>query len=154
MTDLLELELSTRSYNVLRRGGIYTVEELKTQKEYELARLTNMGKKSLKEITEKLAEWETKHQQQTQPAEVQNNGDFVNLLFELSKSKLTHLVEEALINSIDFSPYDYTIRRIIKDAVNELIKANKDEIIEQIVIRAAANIQTKALPKLIEKMGA
>ena len=51
-----DLDLSVRSYNCLKRAGIQTVEELTQKTEEEMMRIRNLGKKSLKEIKDKLAE--------------------------------------------------------------------------------------------------
>lgn len=50
-----ELDLSVRSYNCLKRGGIQTVLELTAKTEDEMIKMKNLGKKSLKEIKDKLA---------------------------------------------------------------------------------------------------
>lgn len=49
-----DLDLSVRSYNCLKRAGIQTVEELTQKSEEEMMRVRNLGKKSLKEVKEKL----------------------------------------------------------------------------------------------------
>ncbi len=49
-----DLDLSVRSYNCLKRAGIQTVEELTTRTEDEMMRVRNLGKKSLKEVKDKL----------------------------------------------------------------------------------------------------
>ena len=49
-----DLDLSVRSYNCLRRAGIHKATELICRSEDELSRIKNMGKKSIKEIKEKL----------------------------------------------------------------------------------------------------
>lgn len=51
-----DLDLSVRSYNCLKRAGIQTVEELTQKTEEEMMRIRNLGKKSLKEVKDKLAE--------------------------------------------------------------------------------------------------
>jgi len=51
-----ELDLSVRSYNCLKRAGIQTVQELAAKSEDDMMKVKNLGKKSLKEIKEKLAE--------------------------------------------------------------------------------------------------
>ena len=51
-----ELDLSVRSYNCLKRAGINTVEELIQRTEEDMMKVRNLGKKSLEEITAKLAE--------------------------------------------------------------------------------------------------
>ena len=50
-----ELDLSVRSYNCLKRAGIQTVLELTDKTEEDMMKVKNLGKKSLKEIKEKLA---------------------------------------------------------------------------------------------------
>ena len=49
-----DLDLSVRSYNCLKRAGIQTVEELTLKSEDEMMRIRNLGKKSLKEVKDKL----------------------------------------------------------------------------------------------------
>ena len=51
-----DLDLSVRSYNCLKRAGIQTVEELTQKTEEEMMRVRNLGKKSLKEVKDKLIE--------------------------------------------------------------------------------------------------
>lgn len=49
-----DLDLSVRSYNCLKRAGIQTVEELTQRTEDEMMRVRNLGKKSLKEVKDKI----------------------------------------------------------------------------------------------------
>ena len=49
-----ELDLSVRSYNCLKRAGIATILELTDKTEEDMMKVKNLGKKSLKEIKEKL----------------------------------------------------------------------------------------------------
>ncbi len=51
-----DLDLSVRSYNCLKRANIQTVEELCMKTEEEMMRVRNLGKKSLKEVKDKLAD--------------------------------------------------------------------------------------------------
>jgi DNA-directed RNA polymerase subunit alpha len=51
-----ELDLSVRSYNCLKIAGINTVDELIRKTEEDMMKVRNLGKKSLAEIKEKLAE--------------------------------------------------------------------------------------------------
>lgn len=51
-----DLDLSVRSYNCLKRAGIQTVDELTQKTEDEMMRVRNLGKKSLKEVKDKLVE--------------------------------------------------------------------------------------------------
>lgn len=50
-----ELDLSVRSSNCLKRAGINTVEDLTQKSEEEMMRVRNLGRKSLEEVTQKLA---------------------------------------------------------------------------------------------------
>jgi len=52
-----ELDLSVRSYNCLKRAGINTVEELIKKTEADMLKVRNLGKKSLQEVKEKLAQY-------------------------------------------------------------------------------------------------
>lgn len=52
-----ELDLSVRSNNCLKRAGITTVLELTQKSEDEMMKVRNLGKKSLKEVKEKLAKF-------------------------------------------------------------------------------------------------
>lgn len=49
-----ELELSVRSYNCLKRAGIFTVEDLTNKTESHLMKVRNLGKKSLEEVINKV----------------------------------------------------------------------------------------------------
>ena len=49
-----ELDLSVRSYNCLKRANILTVQELTQKTEEDMMQVRNLGKKSLKEVREKL----------------------------------------------------------------------------------------------------
>lgn len=49
-----ELDLSVRSYNCLKRAGINTVAELANKTEEDMMKVRNLGRKSLKEVKEKL----------------------------------------------------------------------------------------------------
>lgn len=49
-----ELELSLRSYNCLKRANINTIEELISKTQEDLLKVRNLGRKSIREIVEKL----------------------------------------------------------------------------------------------------
>jgi len=51
-----ELDLSVRSFNCLKRANINTVEELTNKSEQDMMKVRNLGKKSLDEVRNKLAE--------------------------------------------------------------------------------------------------
>ncbi|KRL63153.1 DNA-directed RNA polymerase subunit alpha [Lactobacillus psittaci] len=51
-----ELDLSVRSYNCLKRAGINTLQELTDKSESDMMRVRNLGRKSLEEVKNKLAD--------------------------------------------------------------------------------------------------
>ncbi len=51
-----ELDLSVRSYNCLKRAGINTVEDLISRTEADMMKVRNLGRKSLEEVLQKLAQ--------------------------------------------------------------------------------------------------
>lgn len=51
-----ELDLSVRSYNCLKRAGINNVEDLANKTEDDMMKVRNLGRKSLEEVLNKLAE--------------------------------------------------------------------------------------------------
>lgn len=51
-----ELDLSVRSYNCLKRAGINSVEDLVNKTEDDMMKVRNLGRKSLEEVLNKLAE--------------------------------------------------------------------------------------------------
>lgn len=55
-TSIEDLDLSVRSYNCLKRAGINTVQELSNQTEEDMMKVRNLGRKSLKEVKDKLNE--------------------------------------------------------------------------------------------------
>lgn len=56
LKNILELELSVRSYNCLKRAGINTLGDLTRMTPEQLVNVRNLGKKSLDEIMQKLAD--------------------------------------------------------------------------------------------------
>jgi DNA-directed RNA polymerase subunit alpha len=51
-----DLELSVRAYNCLKRAGINTVQDLVNKTENEMMKIRNLGKKSFKEVIDKVKE--------------------------------------------------------------------------------------------------
>lgn len=51
-----ELDLSVRSYNCLKRAGINSVDDLVSKTEEDMMKVRNLGRKSLEEVLNKLAE--------------------------------------------------------------------------------------------------
>ena len=52
-----EMDLSVRSYNCLKRAGINTVEDLACKTEEEMMKVRNLGRKSLEEVLNRLADF-------------------------------------------------------------------------------------------------
>lgn len=55
-TPIEEIEFSVRAYNCLKRVGIHTVQDLVDKREVEVTKIRNLGKKSLKEVLDKVKE--------------------------------------------------------------------------------------------------
>jgi len=55
-TPIEEIEFSVRAYNCLKRAGIHTMQDLIDRKEVEVTKIRNLGKKSLKEVLDKVKE--------------------------------------------------------------------------------------------------
>ena len=53
-TPIEELDLSVRAYNCLKRAGIHTMQDLIDKREVEVTKIRNLGKKSLKEVIDKV----------------------------------------------------------------------------------------------------
>ena len=55
-TPIEEIEFSVRAYNCLKRANILTMQDLIDKKEVEVTKIRNLGKKSLKEVIDKVNE--------------------------------------------------------------------------------------------------
>ena len=55
-TPIEELDLSVRAYNCLKRAGHHTLQDLTSLTENEMMKIRNLGKKSLKEVIDKIKE--------------------------------------------------------------------------------------------------
>ena len=55
-TAIEDLEFSVRSYNCLKRAGIHTVADIVNKSEQDMIKVRNLGKKSLDEVMNKIAE--------------------------------------------------------------------------------------------------
>ena len=53
-TPIEELDLSVRAYNCLKRAAIHTLQDITTMSEDEMMKIRNLGKKSLKEVMDKI----------------------------------------------------------------------------------------------------
>lgn len=55
-TSIDNMEFSVRAYNCLKRSGINTMQDLVNRKESDMMKIRNLGKKSLKEVLDKVKE--------------------------------------------------------------------------------------------------
>ena len=53
-TSIDDLDFSVRDYNCLKRAGINTLGDLTAKSEVEMMKIRNLGKKSLKEVIDKI----------------------------------------------------------------------------------------------------
>lgn len=61
-TPVEELDLSVRAYNCLKRAGLHSLSDLTSMTENEMMKIRNLGKKSLKEVTDKIKDMGLKFQ--------------------------------------------------------------------------------------------
>jgi len=57
-TSIEDLDFSVRAYNCLKRAGIHTLQDLVNRSENDMMKIRNLGKKSLKEVLDKVKELE------------------------------------------------------------------------------------------------
>ena len=55
-TAIEDLDFSVRAYNCLKRAGIHTLQDLVNKSDAEVMKIRNLGKKSLKEVLDKVKE--------------------------------------------------------------------------------------------------
>ncbi len=55
-TTIEDLDFSVRAYNCLKRAGIHTLQDLVNRSENDMMKIRNLGKKSLKEVLDKVKE--------------------------------------------------------------------------------------------------
>ncbi|MBQ3436333.1 MAG: DNA-directed RNA polymerase subunit alpha [Bacilli bacterium] len=55
-TTIEDLDFSVRAYNCLKRAGIHTLQDLVNKSETDMMKIRNLGKKSLKEVMDKIRE--------------------------------------------------------------------------------------------------
>ena len=55
-TPIEELDFSVRAYNCLKRDGVHTLQDLVNKSDAEVMKIRNLGKKSLKEVLDKVKE--------------------------------------------------------------------------------------------------
>ena len=55
-TTIEDLDFSVRAYNCLKRAGIHTLQDLVNKSETDMMKIRNLGKKSLKEVLDKVKE--------------------------------------------------------------------------------------------------
>ncbi len=55
-TSIEDLDFSVRAYNCLKRAGIHTLQDLVNKSENDMMKIRNLGKKSLKEVLDKIKE--------------------------------------------------------------------------------------------------
>ena len=53
-TSIDDLDFSVRAYNCLKRAGIHTLQDLVNKSDAEVMKIRNLGKKSLKEVMDKV----------------------------------------------------------------------------------------------------
>ena len=143
MNSIKKLDLSTRSYNGLHRSCIDTIEQLqkKIANKEPFLTVRGAGKKCRAEILEKLTNWE----------EANKCDDILSLTFDLNKKTLETVVFTSIVDMLSGSYiYNNSLRKIIEDKIDEIVREYKNQIIVSIVERASDKLYRKALPKVLE----
>jgi predicted RecB family nuclease len=147
MTNIKELDLSIRSFNCLRRAGIITIEKLQQVSEEDLMKIRNLGKKSRKEIRQKLEVWEMNNPVDTIPEET------ITLAFDINKASLNSAVANNIVEILGgHYMSSYYIRGVINDKVSEIIQQNQQQIIEKSIERVTEYLKKKAMTKILQKV--
>lgn len=90
--DIIELGLSTRTYNALRRVGVETLEQLSRFTVYDLMHIHNLGKKSIDEIIQQL---------QLYGIEL-DNGNNINVISGIKEfESITHSLKRMGVYTVD-----------------------------------------------------
>ena len=125
-TALDELDLSVSTYNVLRRAGIDTIEELESKSKDELESVRNMGLRALNEIEEKLKayheECATEKQQNSEGVLQESSGEpqvDPNIRYEYCRAFARYLIE----TEYGWFKEDYTNRVLNVTESEKQIKA-------------------------------
>jgi hypothetical protein len=130
--DLLveDLDLSVRGYNVLKRGGVFTVRELLLVSEEELLSMRRMGQKSVDEIKSRLEELLS---ESTRVAEFINDMFADDLLADDEYSDLLEMESPDLV--------------CIREDSIMLDRADSDSLIDMLSLSDEALIEKTLLPK-------
>ena len=144
-TGIEELDLTIRSYNALYRHGIKYIEDLLVTSEEELMRVRHLGDKSRREVLRKLDDWKLNN-----ITEINETTPDYSFSFQIDKSEVTEIINNILVEKVIYDSFNY--RFLMKDVVIDIVKENKEKIIQQAVELAAEKISKAALPKIIERM--
>jgi DNA-directed RNA polymerase subunit alpha len=117
--NIEELDLSVRSYNCLKRAGITNVFELTQKSEEEMMKVRNLGKKSLKEVKEKLAALELSFRDSvlsdgTSEGEISSSMNIEELV---GYSELSEEAKKALVSAVE--------------SLEELLELRKEEFLSR-----------------------
>lgn len=92
--DIAELDLSVRSFNCLKKGGIHTIEQLKEMSDEELLSLRWFGLRCLNEVHERLKKWDGTPTYDDLNAE---NAKLRDLMYERAhRHAIQHMTEDEL----------------------------------------------------------
>lgn len=131
--NIEELDLSVRSYNCLKRAGITNVFELTQKSEEEMMKVRNLGKKSLKEVKEKLAALELSFRDSVLSDGIGEEEISSSMKIEelVGYSELSEEAKKALVSAVE--------------SLEELLELRKEEFLSR------KNV-TKKIAEEIEKL--
>lgn len=103
--EIEKLNLSTRTYNCLKRRGINTVEKLMLVQDKDLLRIRSFGRECLKEVHEKLAEHKNFQKNPIRESLAISVAESMSIVNE--KEKQTVNLPEALIRAVEILQEEY-----------------------------------------------
>ena len=103
--EIEKLNLSTRTYNCLKRREINTVEQLMRVPDKDLLRIRSFGRECLKEVHEKLAEYKNFQKNPIRESLAISVAESMSIVNE--KEKQTVNLPEALIRAVEILQEEY-----------------------------------------------
>ena len=146
-TSIEVLDLSVRAYNCLKRGGVHTVEKLRTMTDEDYRSIRNLGRKCVEEIKQKLCAYASRPTPQPRMVPAESLDSLIGLrnvkeqvrqitAFAKMKKDMAALGKEELpmVLNMEFvgnpGTAKTTVARIIAGMFHEMGLLSSDDIIE------------------------
>lgn len=76
----------------------------------------------------------------------------MKLTIEINEEELQEAVIAIIARNVAQTNWKYMTREALKDAVKEVVYADKENLMERCVERASTELTKKGLPRLLDKM--